>query len=196
MAAAEQSKIIGSTKSNKTSSSSTSFFGWGSNSTVVVDEVVDGLQATTLSSEPPFSTVEEWTTLFSLGCAYEHPDRLALRFIRARKWDVEKAVDMACAQLKWRREFGVEELLAQGEAKIDLEEIKSGKTYIHGVDKEQRPIVWAHPRLHDKNSVTLELSQNYTILTGKFFFASTSQFIFFKSNPSHLSRNWKVGIEG
>jgi hypothetical protein len=105
--------------------------------------------------------------VYSLVCGYEHPDRLALRFIRARKWDTDKAVDMAISQLKWRREFGVEELLSQGETMIDLEEIKCGKTYIWGQDKEQRPVVWVHPRLHDKNAVNLEKSQYLTILSGK-----------------------------
>lgn len=90
--------------------------------------------------------------------ATDNPDAILLRFLRARKWDVQKAFHMCCATLKWRIEEGVDELLALGEAgiaeKLEREDpgqgagfwkqLDSGKSFLGGPDKAGRPIwyVW------------------------------------------------------
>ncbi|KAJ2241280.1 phosphatidylinositol transfer protein csr1, partial [Coemansia sp. RSA 455] len=41
----------------------------------------------------------------------DHPDVLILRFLRARKWDLEKSYKMAIAAIKWRIQEHVEEIV-------------------------------------------------------------------------------------
>ncbi|KAJ3018120.1 hypothetical protein HKX48_003143 [Thoreauomyces humboldtii] len=100
-----------------------------------------------------------------LACALDRPDQLTLRFLRARKWDVTKAVDMTVKALQWRIGFGVGTLLAHGERMVDLEELECGKSYFQGVDKEGRPCSYVHVQLHDKNTVDRQLTKNLTVLT-------------------------------
>ena len=41
-----------------------------------------------------------------------HTDPCLLRFLRARKFDLPKALEMILAQEQWRKDFGVDELYA------------------------------------------------------------------------------------
>ncbi|KAI8920099.1 CRAL-TRIO domain-containing protein [Powellomyces hirtus] len=100
-----------------------------------------------------------------LACALDRPDQLTLRFLRARKWDVQKAVEMTMNALKWRVDFGVKELLANGERDLDLQELESGKSYFQGTDKQGRPCCFVFARLHDKNEVDVEKTKKLTVLT-------------------------------
>ncbi|KAJ3126812.1 hypothetical protein HK098_007106 [Nowakowskiella sp. JEL0407] len=95
---------------------------------------------------------------------YDHPDCLILRFIRARKWDFEKSMQMFLNSLKWRKEFGLLELIKTGEEILDQEELLLGKVYFSGVDLEGRPIAVIHVRLHDKNKVDQQKTQRLTAL--------------------------------
>ncbi|KAI8813339.1 CRAL-TRIO domain-containing protein [Cladochytrium replicatum] len=100
-----------------------------------------------------------WITL-----GIEHHDLMLTRFLRARKWDVEKAVQMFINSLKWRMEIGHLELLREGEVCVDQEEIRLNKVYFYEYDKEGRPIGYIHVRLHDKYKITMELSKRMAIV--------------------------------
>ncbi|KND03469.1 uncharacterized protein SPPG_00952 [Spizellomyces punctatus DAOM BR117] len=102
---------------------------------------------------------------FWLACAHDRPDQLMLRYLRARKWDVDKAVAMVMATLNWRKEFGVRNVLEVGERGLDLSELQSGKSYFHGVDCNGRPCCYVHVQLHDKNTVDREKTKALTVLT-------------------------------
>ncbi|CCH44796.1 hypothetical protein BN7_4364 [Wickerhamomyces ciferrii] len=102
----------------------------------------------------------------------DSPDNLILRFLRARKWDSDKALAMLAHTLHWRlKESHVEDLLFGGEKRgIDNGEdgfhlqFKLSKAYFRGYDNEGRPIVIIRPRLHHSNEQTEEDIQKYTLL--------------------------------
>lgn len=76
-------------------------------------------------------------------CMGEDPDALLLRFLRARKWDVDKAWKMLASTLKWRIETNIDPIIAAGEEGLCKDEgvkknFELGKCYYHGTDKEGR----------------------------------------------------------
>jgi len=76
----------------------------------------------------------------------EHPDTTVLRFLRARKWNVEKAMEMLILALEWRISMGVDEVVTEGEEALEqrypgfLDQLKTGKVIFRGHDREGRPL--------------------------------------------------------
>ncbi|GAB1194866.1 hypothetical protein APSETT444_004117 [Aspergillus pseudonomiae] len=115
----------------------------------------------------------------------DNPDSLLLRFLRARKWDIKKALIMLVSTIRWRlQDVKVDddivkngELAALQQSKSSdpeekrkgeefLEQMRMGKGYIHGVDKDGRPICVIRVRLHkqaDQGTDTLDRFTVYTI---------------------------------
>ncbi|KAL8825868.1 MAG: hypothetical protein Q9191_004154 [Dirinaria sp. TL-2023a] len=113
---------------------------------------------------------------------HDNPDGLLLRFLRARKWDVQNALIMMVATLHWRlQEMHVDDdIMSKGEGGA-LEETKSsnaslrkdgedflvqarmGKSYIHGTDKEGRPMCFVRVRLHRKGEQSEPSLERYTV---------------------------------
>jgi len=90
-------------------------------------------------------------------------DAIILRFLRARKFDVNQSYDMLVNMLKFRTEF--QEI---GVAAIDPSmcenELKTGKSYYHNFDKEGRPVCYIRARLHDPYTSDVQENQRYTLL--------------------------------
>ncbi|KAM0272212.1 hypothetical protein ACHAQH_008794 [Verticillium albo-atrum] len=90
-----------------------------------------------------------------------HPDAIVLRFLRARKWDVEKSMEMLISTIDWRHERRMdEEIVKKGESvafipspsedeKNFLAQYRSGKSYVRGSDMEGRPVYIVKARLHN-----------------------------------------------
>jgi hypothetical protein len=115
---------------------------------------------------------------------HDHPDGLLLRFLRARKWDVEKALVMMISTMHWRaEEMHVDddivwngELAAFEQSKSDdakvkkegedfLAALRMGKSFLHGVDKEGRPMCTVRVRLHKQGEQSEESIERFTVHT-------------------------------
>ncbi|KAH9916783.1 CRAL-TRIO domain-containing protein [Fomitopsis serialis] len=69
-----------------------------------------------------------------------HDDALLLRFLRARRFDVEKAKAMLLACEQWRKDFGVDELQKNFDFQEKAEVDKYYPQYYHKIDKDGRPV--------------------------------------------------------
>ncbi|KAI9804155.1 MAG: hypothetical protein M1825_001557 [Sarcosagium campestre] len=131
-----------------------------------------------LSSQSP----EELRAAFWTMLKHDHPDALLLRFLRARKWDIEKALVMLISTMHWRaNEMHVDDdimrigesgalnssLAATGTAKVEGEEflnqLRLGKSFLHGVDKTGRPVCIVRVRLHKQGDQSEKTVERYTV---------------------------------
>jgi len=100
--------------------------------------------------------------------AMDHPDALALKFIRARKYNAKAAVAMFAACMKWRIESGVEAIFEKGEEGLQqedgfLHQMTSGKGYLYGTDRQQRPVIYIHVRLHKASEQSQKALEDFVV---------------------------------
>ncbi|KAH8819570.1 hypothetical protein F5884DRAFT_760934 [Xylogone sp. PMI_703] len=112
----------------------------------------------------------------------DHPDALLLRFLRARKWDVEKALVMLVSTMRWRSNDAHvdDDIMKNGEASAVqqaassdpakkkfgedfLAQLRLGKSFLHGLDKEGRPMCFVRVRLHKQGEQSEESLERYTV---------------------------------
>ncbi|VEU21542.1 DEKNAAC102760 [Brettanomyces naardenensis] len=109
-----------------------------------------------------------WTFL-----RHDTPDNLVLRFVRARKWNVDKAMVMMTNTMKWRWYEGkpdkvlFESELGCKESGKDgvMYQLEVGKCVIHGHDLKGRPIANVRARLHHSSDQTMDEVKIYTMMT-------------------------------
>ena len=133
-----------------------------------------------LASQSP----EDIRTAFWSMVKHDNPDGLLLRFLRARKWNVQNALVMLVATMNWRmQEMHVDDdIIKRGEggaaedskssnANIKregedfLSQMRLGKSFLHGTDKEGRPMCFVRVRLHKKGEQTESSVERYTVYT-------------------------------
>ncbi|KAK8045042.1 CRAL-TRIO domain-containing protein [Apiospora rasikravindrae] len=135
------------------------------------------------SADVEMTPAETRSALWSM-VQVEHPDALLLRFLRARKWDVEKAVAMLLATLHWRTKVvHVEQILREGEALAHEQEtstttgddairksgkefmfqMRAGKCVVRGVDKDGRPVCIVRVRQHFSRDQSEEVLKRWIV---------------------------------
>ncbi|OQN95857.1 hypothetical protein B0A48_18142 [Cryoendolithus antarcticus] len=143
--------------------------------------------ASAIASQSP----EELHQAFWVFVKTDNPDALLLRFLRARKWDVHAAIVMLVSTGQWRtKEMHVDDdIMLRGEAwavreaaegitaqekkegEDFLAQLRMGKSFLHGIDKEGRPCCYVRCRLHrggEQTEKSLERFTVYTIETARF----------------------------
>ncbi|KIL94182.1 hypothetical protein FAVG1_02744 [Fusarium avenaceum] len=105
----------------------------------------------------------------------DHPDTSILRFLRARDWDVPKAMDMFVSSLNWRDERQVQKTIIGGGEAVSLKksltpdeeafmaQYRSGKCYVRGTDNDNHPILAIKVRLHDPHKQTAEAMETFVL---------------------------------
>ena len=115
---------------------------------------------------------------------HDDPDGLLLRFLRARKWNVKNALIMLVAAMHWRtQELHVDDdILRRGDGgSIEdsmssnpatkkggedfLAQLRLGKSFLHGTDREGRPMCFVRVRLHKQGEQTESSLERYTVYT-------------------------------
>ncbi|KAF4951244.1 hypothetical protein FSARC_12971 [Fusarium sarcochroum] len=105
----------------------------------------------------------------------DHPDTTILRFLRARDFNVLKAVEMFVSSINWREERQIQKIIiGEGEGvglekslTVDEEafmmQYRSGKSYVRGTDKDNHPIYVIKVRFHDPHKQSAEAMETYTL---------------------------------
>lgn len=133
-----------------------------------------------LASQSPDEIRE---TMWSFTKA-DDPDAMLLRFLRARKWNVHDALVMMVATIHWRGkvvhldddimkngEGGALEVAERGSGQDKrngndfLTQMRMGKSFLHGEDKEGRPLCFVRVRLHKQGEQTETSLERYTVYT-------------------------------
>ncbi|KAL1924742.1 uncharacterized protein VTP21DRAFT_4396 [Calcarisporiella thermophila] len=87
---------------------------------------------------------EELAKECDLYDARVHDDHILLRFLRARKFDLPKSLLMFTNYLKWRKDFGVDDLVRNFKFEEHEEVAKYYPRYYHKTDRLDRPIYVEH----------------------------------------------------
>lgn len=127
---------------------------------------------------------EDLRQVFWSMVKHDNPDGLLLRFLRARKWNVQNALIMLIAAMHWRMqemhldddivrrgEGGAAEDAASSNAAVKREgedflaQLRLGKSFLHGTDKAGRPMCFVRVRLHKQGEQSVPSLERFTVYT-------------------------------
>ncbi|QIX00585.1 hypothetical protein AMS68_006102 [Peltaster fructicola] len=137
-------------------------------------------------------TPQELQEVFFKMTKQDAPDTAVLRYLRARKWDVQAALVMLVSTLHWRaKEMMVDDnIMLNGEAgalkdakdasnptakkegEDFIAQFRLGKAFVHGFDKNGRPCNYVRVKLHRGGEQTEDSIKRFTI-----FLIETTRFM-------------------
>lgn len=168
MGAAPKALIPSSSRSSEEKKPKRGLLGWGSAKHVDDASTQSSMFQKSLENISP----EQLKTYMRNMARGDNVDNLLLRFMRARKWDCAKALEMFGKTIQWRVEYGVEDLLAKGEDELNADGLqglvmqpKIGKCVVHGHDLKMRPIVNVRVRLHNPSAQSTDEIEKFTVQT-------------------------------
>lgn len=97
--------------------------------------------------------------LFEWNLSLEDTDCFFLRFLRARKWDVQGSFFMLLDHFEYRHANNYRKFVEEGEAGIP--QIASGKAFVWGTDKEGHPCFYVRMRMHSAYEQSARQSAEY-----------------------------------
>ena len=135
---------------------------------------------TVLENQSP----EAIRTAFWSMVKHDDPDGLLLRFLRARKWNVQNALIMLISTMHWRMQ-GMhvdDDIVRRGEGgaledsasandstkkegQDFLMQMRLGKSFLHGTDREGRPVTFVRVKLHKQGEQTEASLERFTVYT-------------------------------
>lgn len=126
---------------------------------------------------------EQLRDAFWTATKQDNPDAYLLRFLRARKWDVNAAIVMMFSSTGWNIETKTQEdIVFQGEGgalrmstssnaeerregEDFMTQLRMGKSFLHGVDVDGRPCCFVRVRLHRQGEQCEKSLERFTIHT-------------------------------
>ncbi|KAJ2558226.1 hypothetical protein EV175_000891 [Coemansia sp. RSA 1933] len=93
----------------------------------------------------------------------DHPDVLLLRFLRARKWDVDAALEMLLTCLRWRLDEEIDWVVWVGESELNHRLLKRGIGAIHKTDRLGQPVLYIPVRLNDPQAQPADHMLDFTV---------------------------------
>lgn len=129
------------------------------------------------SSSPAECSQEMLYELFDLA-AFDDMDVTMLRFLRARKYNVEDAIKMLTDALLWRRSIDIRKIMNAGEEALSPRLVNAGMYFIWGQDNTGRPIIFLNvgnflPTKNEKEMDEFKRYLVYQMETARFFIGQT-----------------------
>ncbi|KAI9500317.1 CRAL-TRIO domain-containing protein [Coemansia spiralis] len=90
------------------------------------------------------------------------PDAWVLRFLRARKWDTGRALDMLQKTLRWRAAQGIDELTFYGESRLHYHTLEQGLAFACTRDNLNAPVIVIRVRLNCASDRTVGAMKRFT----------------------------------
>ncbi|KAJ2777315.1 hypothetical protein H4R18_005216 [Coemansia javaensis] len=142
------------------------WFGFGAKAEDVAYRQTVHAVAPASSAPPEFDGARRARTVreaFWAATLCDHPDVLVLRFLRARKWKVDDALQMLLACLRWRVDEEIDWLNWHGESALNYALLQRGIGALRKTDRLGQPVLHIPVRLNDPSAQPREQIIDYTI---------------------------------